>query len=435
MNVTRLKWTIPSIILLALFQVFATDATAAEYTLVGDSLPQEGVPEGTVEERTFDTSLIYPGVTTEYSVYVPAQYDATKPACVMVFQDGSAYASKEGSVRAPIVFDNLIHKGEMPVTIGLFINPGKKEFAYDQREIQYVTIDDTYSRFLLEEILPEVGKDYNLTDDASGRAICGMSDGGLCSFTVGWERPDAFSKVISHIGSYTRLRGGAEYPFHVRLTRGDPKPIRVFLQDGMNDMNSTLGSWTLENINLEAALKFARYDYRFEMGTGGHDLIHGGAIFPDTLRWIWRDYPGVNGAGDPPDLDAVIGQWDVVTNVMGRESRSVLTISTEDDALVAALHDEKDGEINVTAVSFEDGILSYNYGAQQSEKNSGKGSTNTKSKESKNTKSKGSAGAMTTWLKVDGNSFEGAMYMEMEPDFELDFLVIGQKKGTMSDAD
>lgn len=170
-----------------------------------DSLPQEGVPRGTVVKRTWNTSRIYPGTTHEYWVYVPAQYTDAESACVMIFQDGEAYVDPEGTVKAPTVFDNLIHKREMPVTIGIFINPGKKESAYDQRAIQYVSLGDTYARFLLEEILPEVGRDYNLVDQAAGRAIGGMSDGGLAAFTVGWERPDAFSKVISHIGSYTRL--------------------------------------------------------------------------------------------------------------------------------------------------------------------------------------------------------------------------------------
>jgi enterochelin esterase family protein len=228
-----------------------------------------------VEKRTWDASRIYPGTTHEYWVYVPAQYTAAEPACVMVFQDGHDYVNVKGPVRVPTVFDNLIHKGEMPVTIGIFINPGKKEKAYDQRDIQYVALGDTYARFLLEEILPEVGKDYNLVDDAAGRAVAGMSDGGLASFTVGWERPDAFSKVISHIGSYTRLRGGSEYPYLIRKTRGKPKPIRVFLQDGANDINLMEGNWTLANLQMDSALMYARYDYRFELGPDGHDLRHG----------------------------------------------------------------------------------------------------------------------------------------------------------------
>jgi enterochelin esterase family protein len=396
--------------------------TTGQYALGVDSHPQEGVPTGTVVKRTWDASRIYPGTTRDYWVYVPAQYTDAEPACVMVFQDGEGYVDPEGLVRATTVFDTLIHKGEMPVTIGIFINPGTKEQAYDNREAEYVPLSDTYARFLLEEILPEVGKDYNLVDEAAGRAICGMSDGGLCAFTVGWERPDAFSKVISHIGSYTRLRGGSEYPYQVRKTRGYPKPIRVFLQDGENDINITEGNWTLANMSLASALMFARYDYRFEMGTGGHDLRHGGAIFPDTLRWIWRDYPGVKDAGEPAAIDAVTGRWDVVTNVVGNVSHSVLTVAEEGGALTATLVDDEDGEIEVTAIRFSDGILSYEYTPPQSELKDSKGSS-----------SKGSMGTMTTWLKVTGDTFEGALGSEVFP--EIDFSVKGRRVSTTPEAD
>jgi len=391
-----------------------------EYKLKSDSLPQEGVPKGTVTTHTFDSSEIYPGTTHEYWVYVPAQYKESEPACVMVFQDGAGFVHKEGSVRAPIVFDNLIHKGEMPVTIGIFIDPGKKDHPYDQRTLQYASVNDTYARFLLEEILPEVGKDYNLVDDASGRAICGMSDGGLCAFTVAWERPEAFSKAISHVASYTRLRGGSEYPYLIRNTRGNPKPIRVFLQASEYDINILEGNWTLGNHQMESALMFARYDYRFEWGVGGHDTRHGGAIFPDTLRWIWRDYPGVKGAGDAPNLDAVIGEWDVVTNVIGSISNSVLTVSTEDGALVASLHDEKDGEVEISAITYEDDVLSYEYVPPSSQIGWRKGS-------------KDYSTTWTTWLKVSGNTFKGALTTGI--DAEYDFSVEGQKKGTTPDVD
>ena len=194
---------VPILLITVLSLVLATGASGVEYVPGVDSLPQEGVPRGSVTKHTWDASRIYPDATHEYWVYVPDQYTDTEPACVMVFQDGEGYVSLEGSVRAPTVFDNLIHKGEMPVTIGIFINPGKSEYVHDQRQAQYVPLSDAYARFVLEEILPEVGKDYNLVDDAAGRAIGGMSDGGLAAFTAAWERPDAFSKVVSHIGSYT----------------------------------------------------------------------------------------------------------------------------------------------------------------------------------------------------------------------------------------
>ena len=406
----------------ALSLVLVAGASGAEYVLGVDSLSQEGVPTGTVTKHTWDASRVYPDATHEYWVYVPAQYTHAESACVMVFQDGEFYVSREGSVRAPTVFDNLIHKGEMPVTIGIFINPGKKEYVYDQRRIQYVPLENTYARFLLEEILPEVGKDYNLVGEAEGRAICGMSDGGLCAFTVAWERPDAFSKVISHVGSYTRLRGGSEYPYLIRRTRGNPKPIRVFLQDGMNDLNLEEGSWALANLSMESALMFARYDYRFEMGDGGHDLFHGGAIFPDTLRWIWRDYPGVKGAGVAASPDAVIGQWDVATNVLGKNHHSVLTIAAEGGALAATLNDDEDGEVEVTAISFDDGILSYEYVAPQSQSNWATGKDQAKE----------SGGTLTTWSKVTGDTFEGALSSEAK---RMDYSIKGRRKGATPEPD
>lgn len=397
------RFPIPLLLLL-----MATGVGGAEYTLGPDSLPQEGVPTGTVEERTWDASRIYPGTTHEYRVYVPAQYTDAEPAAVMVFQDGEFYVDPEGLVRAPTVFDNLIHKGEMPVTIGVFINPGMKEIPWDQRTRQYTPLDDTYARFLLEEILPEVGRDYNLTDDAAGRAIAGMSDGGLVSFTVAWQRPDAFTKVVSHVGSYTRLQGGSRYPYLIRKTRGNPKPIRVFLQDGENDINLAEGNWTLANLQMDSALMFARYDYRFEMGAGGHDLKHGGAIFPDTLRWLWRDYPGVEGGG--ADLEAVTGTWDVTTKILGEFRHSVLTVSEQDGALAATLHDEVDGEMEVAEVRFDDGILSYDYVASGSQVNWGKGSV----------------GKLSAWLQVRGDAFRGALSLDVPP--EGDYAVEGRRR-------
>ncbi len=391
--------------------MLTTGAKAAEYTLGVDSMVQPGVPQGKVTEHVWDKSRIYPGTTHEYWVYVPAQYTGAEPACVMVFQDGIAYLSTEGQVRATVVFDNLISKGEMPVTIGIFINPGKKETDWDQRPIQYVPVNDVYARFLLEEIIPEVARNYNLTDDASGRAIGGMSDGGLVSFTVAWERPDAFSKVISHIGSYTRLRGGSEYPFFIRNTRQNPKPIRVFLQDGENDINLQEGNWTLGNLSMASALMFSRYDFRLEMGTGGHDLTHGGAIFPDTVRWIWRDYPGVKwqGAG----LDAVVGVWDVVTYFGSLVRQSQLTITAEKGALTATLLDEQDGDLTVTAIRFADDILRYEYAAPASQlKYSKKGETGTDTTE--------------TWLKVTGDTFQGALSSKTGK--EIDFSIKGRRR-------
>jgi enterochelin esterase family protein len=385
-----------------------------DYKLGVDSLPQEGVPRGTVEKRTWNESAIYPGTTRDYWVYVPAQYDEAEPASVMVFLDGADYVHTKGEVRVPTVFDNLIHKGEMPVTIGVFVNPGNLKDVKSNRDVEYVTLSDTYARFLLEEILPDVAKDYKLTDKAAGRAVVGMSDGGVGAFTVAWERPDAFSKIISHIGSYTRLQHGSEYPYRIRLTRGNPKPIRVFLQDGANDINIFEGDWTLANILMDSALKFARYDYRFELGTGGHDLRQAGEIFPDTLRWIWRDYLGVKSAYAEPDLDAVTGQWEVMSNLVGILVRKgVLTITEEDGALSAQLHDDTDGELEITAISFKDDMLIYSFKTPESLLGWDK--------------EKGTKGTMEVWARVTGDTFKGALSTGTHS--EIDYPITGRKKG------
>jgi enterochelin esterase family protein len=269
-------------------------AAIDDYKLGPDSMEQPDVPKGKVTEHTWK-SEIFPGTERKYWIYVPAQYDEKKPACVMVFQDGGSYQNPKGDFRVPTVFDNLIHKKEMPVTIGIFINPGAVpstntgEKPRQNRSFEYDTLSDQYARFLEKEILPEVGKSYNLRKDAAGRAICGISSGGICAFTVAWERPDQFSKVLSHVGSFTNIRGGDVYPGLIRKTERSPKPIRVFLQDGENDLDNLFGSWPLANRQMAAALKFAHYDYQFVMGDGKHSGKHGGSILPDSLRWLWRD--------------------------------------------------------------------------------------------------------------------------------------------------
>jgi enterochelin esterase family protein len=270
-------------------------ADDSQYKLGLDSQRQEGVPEGKVTEHIWK-STIFPGTIRRYSVYVPAQYRDDQPAAVMVFQDGHAYVNPTGQFRATIVMDNLIHRKEMPVTIGIFIDPGHKKESLpekagwqptpENRSFEYDTLSDQYARFLLEEILPEVGKTYKLTDDPNQRAICGISSGGICAFTVAWERPDAFRKVLSHVGSFTNIRGGHVY--HAMIRKTPPKPIRIFLQDGSNDLDNEHGNWPLANQEMAAALKFSKYDYEFIYGDGGHNGIHGGAILPESMKWLWR---------------------------------------------------------------------------------------------------------------------------------------------------
>lgn len=271
-----------------------------DYKLGPDSMRKEGVPTGKVTEHVWKESKVFPGTIRRYWVYVPAQYDGSKAAAVMVFQDGHAYVDEQGQFRATIVMDNLIHEGAMPVTIGVFIDPGHLQPELplkpgwnpkpENRSLEYDTVSDAYARFLLDEILPAVGKEYKLTDDPNLRAICGISSGGICAFTVAWERPEAFRKVLSHVGSFTNIRGGYVYPSLIRKT--PPKPLRVFLQDGSGDLDNQHGNWPLANQEMAAALKFAKYDSRFVYGTGKHSGVHGGAILPDSMRWLWRETSG-----------------------------------------------------------------------------------------------------------------------------------------------
>lgn len=295
---------------------------AVEYPLGPDSQRQAGVPQGKVTQHSW-TSQIFPGTVRDYWVYVPAQYKPDRPAAVMIFQDGGGYVKEDGGWRVPVVFDNLIQKGEMPVTIGIFINPGVLPApspdgqARFNRSFEYDGLGDRYAHFLLEEILPEVAKEYKLSQDPNDRALAGASSGGICAFTAAWNRPDAFRRVLSFIGSFTDLRGGNVYPDLIRKT--EPKPLRVFLQDGSNDLNIYAGSWYMANQDMASALTYAGYDVKFVVGEEGHNSKHGGAILPDALRWLWRDYPKPvakpAGGGDRQFVTSILdpsSEWEAV---------------------------------------------------------------------------------------------------------------------------
>ena len=288
--------------LLATLSFLSTCAFAADLPLTPDSERQPGVPAGKVEKFTW-TSRIFPGTVRDYWVYVPAQYKPDTPAAVMVFQDGGGYVSEQGRFRVPVVFDNLIHKGEMPVTIAILINPGTlppldaSKQPRPNRSYEYDSLGDRFARFLIEEILPEVGQRWNLTSDPNLRAIAGASSGGICSFNVAWERPDQFRRVLSTIGSFADLRGGDIFPARVR--KMEPKPIRVYLQDNDHDLNIYAGDWPLANQQMVSALTYAGYDFKFVPGQGGHDSGTAGAVFPDALRWLWRDWQTPLAAGLP----------------------------------------------------------------------------------------------------------------------------------------
>ncbi|MCA9060473.1 MAG: hypothetical protein KDA85_18310, partial [Planctomycetaceae bacterium] len=268
----------------------------AAYVLGPDSQRQADVPQGSVTTHQW-TSAVFPGTTREYSVYIPKQYDGTQPACLMVFQDGHAYASEMGDFRVPVVLDNLIHRGELPVMIGLFINPGhhgdaqpENRWRASNRSFEYDTLSDQYARFVMEELLPHVVQEQELkiSADPQDHAICGISSGGICAFTAAWEHPEWFSKVLSHVGSFTNIRGGHHYEAMIRKTRR--KPIRVLLQDGENDLNNEHGNWWLANLQMDSSLRFKGYDCRFVGGVGGHSGKHGGVILPESLKWLWRDH-------------------------------------------------------------------------------------------------------------------------------------------------
>jgi enterochelin esterase-like enzyme len=272
----------------------ATARAADDYVLGADSQRQPGVPEGTVTKKRWVSEKIFPGTERDFWVYVPQQYKGTEPAALLVLQDGGAYVDPQGQFRTTIVLDNLIHQGAIPVTIAVFINPGQIPATVEgqkpraNRSFEYDTLSDQYARFLLEELLPEVGRELKLTADPAHRVIGGISSGAICAFTAAWERPDAFGKVLSHVGSYTNIRGGHVYPSLIRKT--ERKPIRIFLQEGSNDLDNLHGSWPLANQEMAAAFKFAGYDYRFEYGDGGHNGKHGGALMPESLRWLWREH-------------------------------------------------------------------------------------------------------------------------------------------------
>jgi enterochelin esterase family protein len=303
---------LPRFVVPAWFLCFILSAGAAPtddvYRLGPDSEPHEGVPQGKVVGPLTLVSNVFPETTRHYWVYVPAQYDSMKPASLMIFQDGHAFLNAKGDYRIPYVFDNLIYRREMPVTIGVFINPGhtaqqKEASANDwgdgstNRRVEYNALNDNYAKLVIDELLPELARDYNISANPDDRAIGGASSGAICAFTVAWQRPDQFRKVISTIGSFTNIMGGHAYPDIVR--QSDPKPIRVFLQDGLNDNRGVRRNgnydpnwdWHTQNRKMVAALTEKKYDVNFTWGIGTHSNKQGGAIMPDMLRWLWRDYP------------------------------------------------------------------------------------------------------------------------------------------------
>ena len=257
-----------------------------------DSQRKEGVLKGNVSKYEWQSKLY--NNFREYWVYVPAQYDSTKPAALMIFQDGHSYVNDSGDFRVPIVYDNLIYQKKLPVTICLFVNPGHNtkdypgnRFRASNRADEYDVLDDRYATMLMEEIIPELKRKYNISNDPKMHGIGGLSSGAICAFTAAWEHPEYFHKVLSQIGSYTNIRGGNNYPSIIRKHK--KKDIKIFMQDGSNDLNNEHGDWWLANLEMESALKFKGYEFKFEKGSGTHSGKHGGAILPESLIWLWSD--------------------------------------------------------------------------------------------------------------------------------------------------
>ena len=251
--------------------------------------------QGEVIKFTLSDSQIYPGTEREILVYVPQQYDGTKPACLLVCMDGILYD-------ATTVMDNLIASGEMPVTVGVFVNPGvvydeEGEVVRYNRCKEFDSTDDNFATFLENEVLTKVegmqtesGKTILLSADANDRAITGASSGGIAAFSVAWNRPDLFSRVYTTVGTFVAMRGGHEYPAIVRKT--EPKPLRIYMQDGWYDVwNPIFGEWFEYNLLMESAFNFAGYEVFHKWDRGNHSIKYGTLAFPDAMRWLWKGYP------------------------------------------------------------------------------------------------------------------------------------------------
>ena len=314
MKKSKLAVTLMTLLTAAAAQTPPAATTPAEtpnpdgyYKLAADALPQEGVPQGTIKGPLVLPSKAYPGTQHTYWIYVPAQYDPATPASLMIYNDGQAFMAPSGDVRAPVVMDNLIYRRELPVMIAVFINPGRRPDQPEptlsnwgdrdtNRPTEYNTLDDRYARVMVEELLPVLYKEYNIAKDPERHGIGGSSSGAIAAFTVAWERPDQFRKVLSNVGSFTNIRGGNAYPDIIR--RNDRKPLRIFLVDGRNDNRGLKpdGSydqtrdWFYQNVRMEQALTEKGYDVNYSWGIQKHGQKMLQTVFPEMMRWLWRDH-------------------------------------------------------------------------------------------------------------------------------------------------
>ena len=265
------------------------------YVVGPDSLPQPNAPAGKSFKFDLNDSKVYPNSTRTITVYVPAAYQADKPACVYIGLDGLGF-------RAPVVFDNLIAQHAMPVTIGIGLQPGWVNSATPpenpryQRSLEGDSMTDQLARFILEDVLPAVekhttpdGKPILLSHDPNDRAVGGASTGGIGAFNLVWRRPDAFRRAFVSIGTFVGMHGGERFYIEVRKT--EAKPIRVFMEDGIHDQQRDMGDWWMSNQTMERALKFAGAQLNHAWGVGTHSPKHAELVFPDAMRWLWQDWP------------------------------------------------------------------------------------------------------------------------------------------------
>ena len=260
----------------------------ASYHPCREAFPADDVPRSTVTHLTdWDQSIVYPNTRRDIRISLPENLDGD--AALLVCQYGKDYVDSAGAVRVVEVLDSLMHSGEIPPTVGVFVDPGQSDSIPRQRNVEYDTMDDTYVTFIDDEILPLVEKTVNVTlsRDPAERIAMGISSGGICAFNMAWQRPESYGKVISHCGSFVNINGGHEFPLMVRNTAR--KPLKVFLQSGEGDVNIPMGSWPMANHQMADALSYAGYDHRFEFGTGGHNRRHGGTLFAESLRWLYKD--------------------------------------------------------------------------------------------------------------------------------------------------
>jgi enterochelin esterase family protein len=308
MNLRNIAWLVLAISALA-------QDPDTYYKLSPDAVPMEGVPTGEIRGPFTLPSQVYPGTQHTYWLYVPAQYDPSVSASIMIYNDGQAFMAHEGDVRAQIVMDNLIYRREIPVMIGVFINPGRRPDQPEptlhnwgdkdtNRPTEYNTLDDKYARVIVDELMPVLYKLYNISKDPDRHGIGGSSSGAIAAFTVAWERPDSFRKVLSNVGSFTNIRGGDAYPDIIR--KSDKKPIRIFLVDGRNDNRALKddGSydqrrdWFYQNVRMQQALAEKGYEMNYSWGMAKHGQKMLATMFPEMMRWLWRDH-GVS--TDPHD--------------------------------------------------------------------------------------------------------------------------------------